>query len=100
MKDMEQGSQTSQGDPDTKGSGFVNQQETTETIGDRFKIDGRTDPSGNLHQLSLTATDFAKEILNRVPVGRERHNALTNLEQCFFWLNAGLTRHNVPYSKR
>lgn len=81
------------GDPAVKDSGFRNQQETPEKIADRFKINMKGDPTGNLHQLSLTATDLAKQILELAPPGRERATALTNLEQCFFWLNAAVNRY-------
>jgi len=82
-------------DPNTKASGFVNQQDTPENIGDRFKINSKGDPTGDLHQLSLGATDFAKQIIELAPPGRERQLALTNLEQCFLWLNAGVSRYGV-----
>ena len=83
------------GDPANQGQGFRNQQETPEKIADRFKINNKGDPTGNLHQLSLTATDLAKQILELAPPGRERATALTNLEQCFFWLNAAVTRYGL-----
>jgi hypothetical protein len=83
------------GDPANQGQGFRNQQETPEKVADRFKINSKGDPSGNLHQLSLTATDLAKQILELAPPGRERATALTNLEQCFFWLQASVTRYGL-----
>lgn len=83
------------GDPANQGQGFRNQQDTPEKVADRFKINSKGDPSGNLHQLSLTATDLAKQILELAPPGRERATALTNLEQCFFWLQASVTRYGL-----
>lgn len=91
-------------DPRTQGGGMEesgsqpnagvrNQQETDDKIIDRFKPDTKGDQSGNLNQLSLATKDYVKQILELAPAGRERATALTNLEQCFFWLNASVSRN-------
>jgi len=43
--------------------------------------------------LRATALGLAVAISERVPAGRSRALALTNLEQAIFWANAGIARN-------
>jgi hypothetical protein len=45
--------------------------------------------------LRLTAKDLARQIVELCPASRERSLALTQLEECVMWANAGIARHEV-----
>jgi hypothetical protein len=43
--------------------------------------------------MRIRALGWAIDIRNSVPEGREQALALTKLEECLFWCNAGIARH-------
>lgn len=45
-------------------------------------------------RMRQTAKGLAKLIVELCPQGRERSTALTKLEECTFWANAGIARGN------
>lgn len=44
-------------------------------------------------RIRAEALAFAKTLVEVSPEGRELSTALTMLEQCTFWANAGIARH-------
>jgi hypothetical protein len=60
----------------------------------RFTYHGpKGDQQERYEFLRATALGLAITISEKVPAGRERSLALTNLEQSIFWANAGIARN-------
>lgn len=48
-------------------------------------------------RMRQTAKGFARLIVELVPSGEEREAALTKLEECAFWANAGIARNGSTH---